>query len=97
MAPLQLSIFNHGVLGLGLRSQLDDLSADPPSKSDDWHFRVSNLVHVHMGKQRDHGDEAGNGKDIHRSRGFFANVDLLMGDVVAYCKCLLFPIRSPIL
>lgn len=42
-----------------------------------------------MGEQGDHGDEAGDGENIDRGGRLFANVDLLVRDVVADCESLL--------
>lgn len=41
---------------------------------------------VHVGQQRDHADEAGDGEDVDRGGRFFADVDFLVGDVVEYCQ-----------
>lgn len=41
-----------------------------------------------MRQQGDHADEARDGEDVYRGRGLFADVDLLVRDVVHDCESL---------
>lgn len=43
---------------------------------------------VHVGQQRDHADEAGDGEDVDGGGRFFADVDFLVDDVVEHCQSL---------
>ncbi len=52
----------------------------------DRHGGVVGLKGQHVGEEGDHGQVAGNGKDIDRRGCLFANVYSLVADVVTYCE-----------
>lgn len=70
-------------LRLRLRRQPGNLDTYPPSRGHDGHLRVPRLVGVHVDEQGEHGDEASDGEDVDGGGGLFADVDLLVGNVVA--------------
>jgi len=73
-------------LRLRLRSKPDWLMTNFPAIGDDWHLWVAKLIEMHVSQKGSHGNEASDGKHIDRGGRFFANVDLLMRDVIANCE-----------
>lgn len=53
------------------------------------HPRVAGLVGVHVDHEGDHADVAGYGEDVDGGGCLLSDVDLLVGDVVAYGEGLL--------
>lgn len=60
--------------------------ANFPAICDDRHLWIAELIEMHVSQKGSHRDEASNGENVDRSGRFFANVDLLMRDVVANCE-----------
>lgn len=52
------------------------------ARSHEGYAGITRGVQMHVDQQSYHADEAGNGKDVDRRRRLFADVDLLMRDVI---------------
>ena len=79
-APSQLGTLDSN---LELREEVICFQPQRAPLCDEGDLGILRLVAMQVDQKGEHGDVAGNGEDIDGRGGFLADVDLLVGDVVA--------------
>lgn len=82
----QLGTFNGA---LDVRQQAGGLVPQMPAPGDDGHCGIIGQRRVHVDEQYYHGDVTCDGEDVDGCHRLFADVDLLVRDVIADSKSLL--------